>query len=142
MLTIRLRRTGGTNAPAYRIVVSDGRRTPTAKVVEELGHYDPTKNPPLLTFDRDKAKACSAVDALRGSDLCVSPAEVAPGPPGYVFHFEVERCRAVDREGKPLGVVKELADAAGRALLVVETPHGSRDVPFTEPIVVSVDLGA
>jgi small subunit ribosomal protein S16 len=56
MLRIRLRRIGGTNAPAYRIVVSDGRRTPTAKVVEELGHYDPTKNPPLVHFDREKAK--------------------------------------------------------------------------------------
>jgi small subunit ribosomal protein S16 len=56
MLRIRLRRVGGKNAPAYRIVVSDGRRTPLAKVVEELGHYDPTKNPPTLKFDRDKAK--------------------------------------------------------------------------------------
>jgi small subunit ribosomal protein S16 len=56
MLKIRLRRVGGTNAPAYRIVVSDGRRTPTAKIVEELGSYDPTKNPPILKFDREKAK--------------------------------------------------------------------------------------
>jgi small subunit ribosomal protein S16 len=63
MLKIRLRRTGGTNAPAYRIVVSDGRRTPTAKVVEELGHYDPTKNPPLLRLDREKAKAWIAKGA-------------------------------------------------------------------------------
>jgi small subunit ribosomal protein S16 len=63
MLKIRLRRTGGTNAPAYRIVVSDGRRTPTAKVVEELGHYDPTKNPPLLDLDREKAKAWIAKGA-------------------------------------------------------------------------------
>jgi small subunit ribosomal protein S16 len=63
MLKIRLRRVGGTNAPAYRIVVSDGRRTPTAKVVEELGHYDPTKNPPLLKLDREKAKAWIAKGA-------------------------------------------------------------------------------
>jgi small subunit ribosomal protein S16 len=63
MLKIRLRRIGGTNAPAYRIVVSDGRRTPTAKVVEELGSYDPTKNPPSLVFDRDKAKAWLAKGA-------------------------------------------------------------------------------
>jgi small subunit ribosomal protein S16 len=63
MLKIRLRRTGGTNAPAYRIVVSDGRRTPTAKVLEELGHYDPTKNPPLLRLDREKAKAWIAKGA-------------------------------------------------------------------------------
>jgi small subunit ribosomal protein S16 len=63
MLKIRLRRVGGTNAPAYRIVVSDGRRTPTAKVLEELGHYDPTKNPPLLKLDREKAKAWIAKGA-------------------------------------------------------------------------------
>jgi len=63
MLTIRLRRIGGTNAPAYRIVVSDGRRTPTAKIVEELGHYDPTKNPPILRLDKEKAKAWIAKGA-------------------------------------------------------------------------------
>ncbi len=63
MLCIRLRRVGGTNAPAYRIVVSDRRRTPTAKVVAELGYYDPTKNPPLLKFDRDKARTWIAKGA-------------------------------------------------------------------------------
>ena len=36
MLKIRLRRTGGTNAPAYRIVVSDSRRTPTAMVIGSM----------------------------------------------------------------------------------------------------------
>ncbi len=63
MLKIRLRRVGGTNAPAYRVVVSDSRRTPTAKVVEELGQYDPTKNPPVLKLDREKAKAWIAKGA-------------------------------------------------------------------------------
>jgi small subunit ribosomal protein S16 len=63
MLRIRLRRVGGTNAPAYRIVVSDSRRTPTAKIVEELGSYDPTKNPPTVKFDREKAKAWVAKGA-------------------------------------------------------------------------------
>lgn len=63
MLKIRLRRVGGTNAPAYRIVVSDSRRTPTAKIVEELGHFDPTKNPPIVALDRDKAKAWIAKGA-------------------------------------------------------------------------------
>ena len=63
MLKIRLRRVGGTTAPAYRIVVSDSRRTPTAKIVEELGHFDPTKNPPIVDFDRDKAKAWIAKGA-------------------------------------------------------------------------------
>ena len=63
MLKIRLRRTGGSNAPAYRIVVSDSRSTPTAKVLEELGYYDPTKNPPLLDLNVEKAKAWIAKGA-------------------------------------------------------------------------------
>jgi small subunit ribosomal protein S16 len=56
MVKIRLRRAGGKNAPAYRIVVSESERVPTAKVVAELGYYDPTKNPTLLKFDGDKAR--------------------------------------------------------------------------------------
>ena len=63
MLKIRLRRTGGSNAPAYRIVVSDSRSTPTAKVLEELGYYDPTKNPPLFDLNVEKAKAWIAKGA-------------------------------------------------------------------------------
>ncbi|MBK9088491.1 MAG: 30S ribosomal protein S16 [Holophagales bacterium] len=63
MLKIRLRRTGGSNAPAYRIVVSDSHSTPTARVLEELGYYDPTKNPPLLDLDVEKAKVWIAKGA-------------------------------------------------------------------------------
>jgi small subunit ribosomal protein S16 len=56
MLKIRLRRMGARNRPYYRIVVSDTRRTPRAEVLEELGSYDPVVNPPVLAFDRDRAK--------------------------------------------------------------------------------------
>jgi small subunit ribosomal protein S16 len=83
MLKIRLRRVGGTNAPAYRIVVSDSRRTPTAKVVEELGHYDPTKNPPTLDFDSERAKAYIAKGASASETikrLIVKTAKTASAP--------------------------------------------------------------
>jgi 16S rRNA processing protein RimM len=79
-------------------------------------------------------------EALRGFELCALPGDVPERPDGYVFHWEVEGCEAVDKNGRALGRVKELADAGGRALLVVETPRGARDVPFTRPIVVNVDL--
>jgi small subunit ribosomal protein S16 len=69
MLKIRLRRVGGTNAPAYRIVVSDSQRTPTATVLEELGYYDPTKNPPLLEVDTEKAKAWMAKGATASTTV-------------------------------------------------------------------------
>ena len=64
MLKIRLRRMGARNRPYYRIVVSDTRRTPRAEVLEELGFYDPVVNPPVLTFDRDRAKEWIAKGAL------------------------------------------------------------------------------
>ncbi|MGH9362097.1 MAG: 30S ribosomal protein S16 [Thermoanaerobaculia bacterium] len=51
MVMIRLRRMGARNAPFYRVVVSDSRRTPTASAVEEIGWYDPTKQPAQVKID-------------------------------------------------------------------------------------------
>ncbi|HXO20657.1 MAG TPA: 30S ribosomal protein S16 [Thermoanaerobaculia bacterium] len=51
MLKIRLRRMGARNSPFYRVVVSDSRQVPTASAVEEVGHYDPTKNPAQVKID-------------------------------------------------------------------------------------------
>lgn len=56
MLTIRLRRMGATNSPFYRVVVSDSRNTPTAAAVEEIGHYNPTKNPAQVSIDGERAQ--------------------------------------------------------------------------------------
>jgi 16S rRNA processing protein RimM len=82
-----------------------------------------------------------SAEMLRSFDLSVGRDEVAARPEGFVFHWEVEGCEALDRAGRPLGVVTELADVGGRPLLVVATPGGARDVPFARPIVVSVDIG-
>lgn len=56
MLKIRLRRMGARNRAAYRVVVSDSRRTPIAAAVEEIGHYDPVRNPPVIEIDRERAE--------------------------------------------------------------------------------------
>ena len=36
-----MKRTGAKNAPAYRIVVADGRSPRDGKFIEEIGSYDP-----------------------------------------------------------------------------------------------------
>jgi len=54
MLKIRLRRMGARNSPFFRVVVSDSRRVPTASAVEELGHYDPTKNPAGVSINTER----------------------------------------------------------------------------------------
>jgi small subunit ribosomal protein S16 len=54
MLKIRLRRMGARHRPYYRVVVSDGRQTPTASSVEEVGHYDPLQTPAVIEIDSDR----------------------------------------------------------------------------------------
>jgi small subunit ribosomal protein S16 len=56
MLKIRLRRMGARNRPHYRIVVSDSRSTARAEVLEELGAYDPMREPTVISFDRERAR--------------------------------------------------------------------------------------
>jgi len=57
VLAIRLYRAGSKNRPFYRIVVSESTRTPGSRVTEQLGVYDPTKNPEVIRLDVPKAEA-------------------------------------------------------------------------------------
>ena len=45
---IRLRRMGAKKAPFYRIVVADSRYPRDGRFIEEIGTYDPTKNPSVI----------------------------------------------------------------------------------------------
>ena len=54
---IRLRRTGTTRKPAYRVVVADSRAARDGKVIEVLGHYNPLTNPPTIKIEVEKAQA-------------------------------------------------------------------------------------
>ncbi|MBR7040188.1 MAG: 30S ribosomal protein S16 [Oscillospiraceae bacterium] len=53
---IRLRRMGAKKAPFYRVVVADGRYPRDGRFIEEIGYYDPTKEPSVVKVDADKAK--------------------------------------------------------------------------------------
>ena len=54
---IRLRRMGAKKAPFYRIVVADSRYPRDGRFIEEIGYYDPTKDPSVVKVDAEKAKA-------------------------------------------------------------------------------------
>jgi len=56
MLSIRLRRTGSTKRPYYRVVVADSRAWRDGRFVEVLGHYDPRRDPAVVTIDEARAK--------------------------------------------------------------------------------------
>ena len=54
---IRLRRTGTTKKPAYRVVVADSRAARDGRFIEIIGHYNPLTNPPTIKIQTDKADA-------------------------------------------------------------------------------------
>ncbi len=53
---MRLKRMGKKKAPFYRIVVADGRMPRDGRFIEELGYYDPTKEPSVIKVDEEAAK--------------------------------------------------------------------------------------
>ena len=54
---IRLRRTGTTKKPAYRVVVADSRAARDGRFIEIIGHYNPLTNPPTIKIQTEKADA-------------------------------------------------------------------------------------
>ena len=60
---IRLRRMGQKKAPFYRIVVADSRSPRDGRFIEEIGYYDPTKEPSDIRVDEEAAKKWLATGA-------------------------------------------------------------------------------
>ena len=121
MLSIRLRRTGSTKRPYYRVVVADSRDWRDGRFVEVLGHYDPRREPGGRQDRRASArsywigKGAQASDTVRSllkrqrradgrerrreASACVTSRQLARGlvrEPGRVrVHEHVEDGRTV-----------------------------------------------
>lgn len=52
---IRLKRMGQKKAPFYRVVVADSRSPRDGRFIEELGTYNPLKNPIEFNVDQEKS---------------------------------------------------------------------------------------
>ena len=57
MVKIRLRRMGAKKAPFYRRVVADSRFPRDGRFIEELGTYNPLKEPAEIKVDAERAQA-------------------------------------------------------------------------------------
>ncbi len=53
---IRLRRLGYKKHPFYRVVVADSKVSRSGSVIEQIGTYDPSKEPSEFNVDSDKTK--------------------------------------------------------------------------------------
>lgn len=52
---MRLKRMGAKKAPFYRVVVADSRSPRDGKFIEEIGYFDPTKEPAIIKINGEKA---------------------------------------------------------------------------------------
>ncbi|HEV8630600.1 MAG TPA: 30S ribosomal protein S16 [Thermoanaerobaculia bacterium] len=64
MVKIRLRRMGSRNHPFFRVVVSDARKVTTSAALDEIGYYDPRKQPAIVSIDRERVDHWVAKGAL------------------------------------------------------------------------------
>lgn len=67
---IRLKRMGAKKKPFYRIVVADSRSPRDGRFIEEIGYYDPMKEPSVIKVDHEKAtdwlrKGAQATETVR-----------------------------------------------------------------------------
>ena len=51
---IRMKRFGTKKRPVWRMCVFDTRKARDGKFIEEVGVYDPTKNPPVVQLKKEK----------------------------------------------------------------------------------------
>lgn len=70
MVKIRLKRLGSKKKPFYRIVVSDVRSSRDGKFIEEIGTYDPLKDPGELKVKEERvtdwiSKGAKPTDTVR-----------------------------------------------------------------------------
>ena len=53
---MRLTRTGAKKAPTYRVIVADSRSPRDGRFIEEIGHYNPRKEPVEIVINEERAK--------------------------------------------------------------------------------------
>ncbi|MDD4316218.1 MAG: 30S ribosomal protein S16 [Clostridia bacterium] len=60
---LRLTRMGAKKAPFYRIVATDSHKARDGQYIEQIGYYNPTREPVELKIDAEIAKKWLAVGA-------------------------------------------------------------------------------
>ncbi len=126
MLKIRLQRTGRTNDPSYRVVVTEHTNSPkSGRVVENVGSYNPKSKERILNGERIKywiskgAKASGTMHnilisagIIEGKKVNVLPKKTVPkkeevvtetpAPAGAEAHEVKEEVAEAAAEGAPL----------------------------------------
>jgi small subunit ribosomal protein S16 len=60
MVKIRLQRSGAKNKPKYRVVIVEEREKRNGAVIETIGTYDPTIDPPKVEIKKERLEHWSS----------------------------------------------------------------------------------
>lgn len=135
----------GTNGEVYVIRISDDpqRFSPGATLLHEDGreltvsssraHRDRF----LVRFDGTSSR--EEAEDLRGA-LYVSPDDSRELDEAEYWEHEVVGCVVMLQDGTELGTVSDVIVRPAQDLLEVDTPNGTRFLPFVEAIVTEVDV--
>ena len=63
MVRIRLMRLGSRHSPFYRVVVMNSKSAQKSRFIENLGYYNPTKNPQIVELKEDRVRHWLSVGA-------------------------------------------------------------------------------
>jgi small subunit ribosomal protein S16 len=121
MLRIRLRRTGKTKQPTYRVVIADSRAKRDGDFVEIVGHYNPRTRPSTLELKEERIRHWLAQGALPSETVhrllykqgltTVEPPKRATKP----SKAEVEAQRAAEEAAAAQAAEQAAAAAAAEA---------------------------
>jgi 16S rRNA processing protein RimM len=95
-----------------------------------------------LLIQFDGVEDAASARELAGGELFVPEAEAVEAPEGFYYSYRIEGWRCEDTQGRPLGRVVKLEQTAGGSMLSLAA--GGREavsIPFTRPIVVSIEPG-
>ena len=88
-VSIRLSRTGKKKQVSYRVVVTDSRAPRDGRHLEQIGSYDPRKDPPLAQIRTDRLQywlergarpSMTVAQIIKRQGLAGKPAPVAAKP--------------------------------------------------------------
>ena len=130
---IRLKRFGKKFYAFYRVVVADSRVKRDGKVIEEIGVYDPNKQPSLIQINSERAQYWLGVDA-QPSEPVLNLLKITgdwqkfkglPGAEGTLRTAEAgpdaaARIEAADNEAQKLKAAKSEAAAKAKSEAAAE----------------------
>jgi len=133
LVKLRLKRVGKKKQPSYRLVATDSRNARDGKIIENLGHYNPTIHPAVIAFDEEKVllwlkKGASPSDVVKKVLLKTGIWEKFSGKTEAPVYKSAKAPKKKAQERMKQAQEKREKQQAAAAAPPVETPQAQEPV--------------